>query len=118
MSNREPCQDSRLKSALSSLFLHLQLRRLDCLVFDTAKLEDFDKADLIIVVGQNPGTNHPRMLTLRDAKKNGASIVSILVFVEPSRSSNPTEIRMSMSGCCIRTSAFTKGYERDDTIEA
>ena len=25
----------------------------------TVKLEDFDKADLIIVVGQNPGTNHP-----------------------------------------------------------
>ncbi len=44
----------------------------------TVKLEDFDKADLIIVVGQNPGTNHPRMLTaLRDAKKAGASIVSI-----------------------------------------
>ncbi len=44
----------------------------------TVKLEDFVKADLIIVVGQNPGTNHPRMLTaLRDAKKSGASIVSI-----------------------------------------
>jgi len=49
----------------------------------TVKLEDFDKADLIIVVGQNPGTNHPRMLTaLRDAKKNGASIVSINPLIE------------------------------------
>ena len=47
------------------------------------KLDDFDKADLIIVVGQNPGTNHPRMLTaLRDAKKNGASIVSINPLIE------------------------------------
>jgi molybdopterin-dependent oxidoreductase alpha subunit len=49
----------------------------------TVKLEDFDKADLIIVVGQNPGTNHPRMLTaLRDAKKMGASIVSINPLIE------------------------------------
>ena len=49
----------------------------------TVKLEDFDKADLIIVVGQNPGTNHPRMLTaLRDAKKNGASIISINPLIE------------------------------------
>ncbi len=49
----------------------------------TVKLEDFDKADLIIVVGQNPGTNHPRMLTaLRDAKSMGASIVSINPLIE------------------------------------
>ena len=49
----------------------------------TVKLDDFNKADLIIVVGQNPGTNHPRMLTaLRDAKKNGASIVSINPLIE------------------------------------
>ena len=42
----------------------------------TVKLEDFNSADLILVVGQNPGTNHPRMLTaLRDAKKNGASVI-------------------------------------------
>ena len=44
----------------------------------TVKLDDFNKADLIIVIGQNPGTNHPRMLSaLSDAKKSGASIISI-----------------------------------------
>ena len=44
----------------------------------TVRLEDFDKADLIVVVGQNPGTNHPRMLSaLKSAKKSGASILSI-----------------------------------------
>jgi molybdopterin-dependent oxidoreductase alpha subunit len=44
----------------------------------TVKLDDFTSSDLILVVGQNPGTNHPRMLTsLRDAKKAGASIISI-----------------------------------------
>ena len=44
----------------------------------TVTLNDFNESDLILVVGQNPGTNHPRMLTaLRDAKRNGASVVSI-----------------------------------------
>jgi len=49
----------------------------------TVTLDDFNSADLIIVVGQNPGTNHPRMLTaLRDAKKKGASIISVNPLVE------------------------------------
>ena len=38
----------------------------------SVKLEDFYIADLIIIAGQNPGTNHPRMLSaLEKAKKNG-----------------------------------------------
>jgi molybdopterin-dependent oxidoreductase alpha subunit len=46
-------------------------------------LDDFNSAELIIVVGQNPGTNHPRMLTaLRDARKKGASIISINPLIE------------------------------------
>ena len=37
-----------------------------------------DHADLIVIVGQNPGTNHPRMLSsLEEAKRRGARIVSI-----------------------------------------
>ena len=44
----------------------------------TVTLEDFEKCDLIIITGQNPGTNHPRMLTsLEHAKRNGAKIISI-----------------------------------------
>ncbi|HEY4178834.1 MAG TPA: molybdopterin-dependent oxidoreductase, partial [Kofleriaceae bacterium] len=44
----------------------------------TVTLEDFDHADLVIVAGQNPGTNHPRMLTtLREVAQRGATIVSI-----------------------------------------
>ena len=44
----------------------------------TVTMEDFDKADAIFVFGQNPGTNHPRMLsTLRKASKRGANIVAI-----------------------------------------
>ena len=42
----------------------------------TVLLEDFEKADLIFVVGQNPGTNHPRMLAdLRHATERGARVV-------------------------------------------
>ena len=45
----------------------------------TVTLKDLsDHAELIVVVGQNPGTNHPRMLTsLEQAKQRGARIVAI-----------------------------------------
>ena len=42
----------------------------------TVKLEDFEQADAIFVMGQNPGTNHPRMLgDLRKAAERGARVV-------------------------------------------
>ena len=41
-------------------------------------LEDFKHAEVVIVMGQNPGTNHPRMLSaLEDTKANGGTIVSV-----------------------------------------
>ncbi|SEE47685.1 oxidoreductase alpha (molybdopterin) subunit [Tenacibaculum sp. MAR_2010_89] len=41
-------------------------------------LNDFNHADLVIVMGQNPGTNHPRMLTaLSETKKNGGKIITV-----------------------------------------
>ncbi len=44
----------------------------------TVTLDDFLLADTILCVGQNPGTNHPRMLsTLEAAVKGGATVVSI-----------------------------------------
>ena len=44
----------------------------------SVKLEDFYEAEAILIIGQNPGTNHPRMLkALQKAKDNGAFIVSI-----------------------------------------
>jgi molybdopterin-dependent oxidoreductase alpha subunit len=47
-------------------------------------LEDFEKADCIFIIGQNPGTNHPRMLTsLQHAKERGATIVSLNPMPEP-----------------------------------
>ncbi|MDR3426187.1 FdhF/YdeP family oxidoreductase [Silvimonas sp.] len=42
----------------------------------TVTLEDFDHAEALFIFGQNPGTNHPRMLgTLREAAKRGCRIV-------------------------------------------
>ena len=44
----------------------------------SVSLDDIHRAELILVIGQNPGTNHPRMLTaLEMAKKNGAKILAI-----------------------------------------
>ncbi len=49
----------------------------------TVQLEDFEAADAIFVVGQNPGTNHPRMLTtLEAAARRGATIVSVNPLAE------------------------------------
>ena len=50
----------------------------------TVTLEDFEHTDLILIVGQNPGTNHPRMLTsLEHAKQHGARIIAINPLAEP-----------------------------------
>jgi molybdopterin-dependent oxidoreductase alpha subunit len=44
----------------------------------SVSIDDFAAADLIMVAGQNPGTNHPRMLSaLTAAKKAGARIVAV-----------------------------------------
>jgi len=44
----------------------------------TVTLNDFYDTDVIIIMGQNPGTNHPRMLTaLEKAKHNGTKIIAI-----------------------------------------
>jgi molybdopterin-dependent oxidoreductase alpha subunit len=57
---------------------------------------DFEKSELIIIMGQNPGTNHPRMLTaLEEAKRNGATIVAVNPLPEAGlmRFKNPQEVR-------------------------
>ncbi|WP_277676082.1 FdhF/YdeP family oxidoreductase [Saccharopolyspora rectivirgula] len=44
----------------------------------SVSLADVEQADLVVVVGQNPGTNHPRMLTsLEKVKRNGGKIIAI-----------------------------------------
>jgi molybdopterin-dependent oxidoreductase alpha subunit len=59
-------------------------------------LADLGEADLILVVGQNPGTNHPRMLSsLEDAKKAGATIVAVNPLPEAGllRFKNPQHVK-------------------------
>ncbi len=61
----------------------------------TVKLEDFEVADTILIVGQNPGTNHPRMLTaLLHAARRGATIVSVNPLSEAgvTRFKHPQEV--------------------------
>ena len=62
----------------------------------TVTLADVENADLILIAGQNPGTNHPRMLSsLERAKDNGARIVAINPLVEAGLSNfhNPQRVR-------------------------
>ncbi|SNX57700.1 molybdopterin-dependent oxidoreductase alpha subunit [Streptomyces sp. TLI_55] len=67
-------------------------------------LEDLYKADLIIVAGQNPGTNHPRMLSaLEKAKANGAKIVSVNPLPEAGmeRFKNPQTAQGMLKGAAL-----------------
>jgi len=44
----------------------------------SVQLEDFEKADAIFILGQNPGTNHPRMLSaIMNARRRGCEVVAI-----------------------------------------
>lgn len=70
----------------------------------TVTLEDFEQTDLILLVGQNPGTNHPRMLTsLEHAKRNGATIIAInplpetglFRFTDPNPDEYPTPLHFA-----------------------
>ncbi|RPF32732.1 FdhF/YdeP family oxidoreductase [Streptomyces sp. TLI_185] len=67
-------------------------------------LEDLYKADLIIVAGQNPGTNHPRMLSaLEKAKANGAKIISVNPLPEAGleRFKNPQTPQGMLKGAAL-----------------
>jgi molybdopterin-dependent oxidoreductase alpha subunit len=71
----------------------------------TVTLEDFNLAQAIFIIGQNPGTNHPRMLTaLQKAKRNGCKIVHINPLPETgtTRFKHPQEIfRMLGKGTAL-----------------
>ncbi|MET8619669.1 FdhF/YdeP family oxidoreductase [Streptomyces albidoflavus] len=49
----------------------------------SVSLDDIHEADLVFVVGQNPGTNHPRMLSaLEETKRNGGQVVAVNTLPE------------------------------------
>jgi molybdopterin-dependent oxidoreductase alpha subunit len=62
----------------------------------SVSLEDVHRARLIVIAGQNPGTNHPRMLSaLEEAKQNGARIIAVNPLKEAGlvRFKNPQTVR-------------------------
>ena len=72
-------------------------------------LEDLYQADLIIVAGQNPGTNHPRMLSaLEKAKRGGTRIITVnpLPEVGLMRFKNPQKARGIVGGGTRLTDLF------------
>src|SRR6202050_1161884 len=75
----------------------------------TATLEDMENTDLIFIFGNNPGTNHPRMLTsLQKAKDHGAKIIVVnplpevsmmrVINPNPQDYSNPLELPFVLLG--------------------
>ena len=75
----------------------------------TVSLNDFEKTDAIFIFGQNPGTNHPRMLSsLQSAKRRGAKIVAINPLKEAGLLSfaHPQEI----SGILGKATPLTNEY--------
>ena len=67
----------------------------------TVTFEDFDRTDLIILMGMNPGSNAPRMLTtLEEAKERGAKIVAVNPMPEAGlmRFKNPQRVRGHTAG--------------------
>ncbi len=72
----------------------------------TCQLSDFERAELIVVIGQNPASNHPRMMAaLHEAKLRGASILAINPLRERgfTNFSDPKNIGelISDSGICV-----------------
>ncbi|WP_326696976.1 FdhF/YdeP family oxidoreductase [Streptomyces sp. NBC_01754] len=70
----------------------------------SVSLEDLHQAELIIVAGQNPGTNHPRMLSaLERAKAAGAKIISVNPLPEAGleRFKNPQTARGMLKGTAL-----------------
>ena len=80
-------------------------------------LEDFYQTEVIIVAGQNPGTNHPRMLTaLQKAKENGARIITINPLAETGliRFHNPQDFRHYLGGGIHLTDIFLQVRINED----
>ncbi len=72
----------------------------------SVRMSDFDNTDLVIVIGQNPGTNAPRMMSsLQDAKRAGAKMIAInplpeaglMNFVNPNPQHYPNPLKFPIA---------------------
>jgi molybdopterin-dependent oxidoreductase alpha subunit len=77
----------------------------------SVKLGDFYEAEVILILGQNPGTNHPRMLSaLQKAKEKGAKIISInplpetglISFSNPQTIKGALGIKAKLTDCFLQ----------------
>lgn len=82
----------------------------------TVRLSDFEKTDLVIVVGQNPGTNAPRMMSsLAEAKRGGAKMIAInplaeaglMNFVQPNPQHYSNPLKFPLAILTNRVTHFT-----------
>jgi molybdopterin-dependent oxidoreductase alpha subunit len=72
-------------------------------------LDDLYKAEVVIVIGQNPGTNHPRMLSaLQKCKQNGGKVININPLSEAGlkRFQNPQKLEDFFTGGTALTDVF------------
>lgn len=77
----------------------------------TVSITDIHEAKLLIVAGQNPGTNHPRMLSaLEKAKNNGATIIAVNPLPEAGllRFENPQTPRGVLLGGTALADSFVQ----------
>lgn len=80
------------------------------------KLEDLYEAEVVIVAGQNPGTNHPRMLSaLEKCKKNGGKVISINPLEETGlvNFKNPQHLKGWVSGVDIADQHLAVNINQD-----
>ncbi len=75
----------------------------------TVRLADFEQADAIFIIGQNPGTNHPRMLgPLETAVRRGCHVVSVNPLRELAldRFAHPQDVRDFFTGGTLIADLF------------
>ena len=77
----------------------------------SVSLDDIHESDLVFVVGQNPGTNHPRMLSaLEETKRNGGRVIAVNPLPEAGlmRFKNPQTVRGVLGKGTVIADLFVK----------
>jgi len=80
-------------------------------------LDDFNKAEVVLVIGQNPGTNHPRMLSaLQKCKQNGGKVITINPIEEAGlkKFKNPQKIGDFFTGGTAITDVYLQVKINED----
>ncbi|KPM31849.1 Putative formate dehydrogenase oxidoreductase protein [Croceitalea dokdonensis DOKDO 023] len=80
-------------------------------------LDDLYEAEVVMVIGQNPGTNHPRMLSaLEKCKKNGGKIITVNPLEEAGlvRFKNPQKINGILGSGTSLTDVFLQVKINED----